>query len=87
LQQLDVSKNPNLRWLDCSGNPITELDISININLGKSGPDKNWDPAIGLYGMPSLGQVCVWTMPFPPEGVTIDTTNSPNVYFTTECGK
>jgi hypothetical protein len=24
-------------------------------------------------------------MPFPPEGVIIDTTGSPNVYFTTEC--
>ena len=21
-----------------------------------------------------LGEVCVWTMPFPPEGVTVDTT-------------
>jgi len=35
--------------------------------------------------MPELGAVCVWTIPFPPVEVTIDTTNSPNVYFTTDC--
>ena len=87
LSSLDLSNNKELRWLDCSENPLTELDISNNKNLGKSGPGKNWDPAIGLYDMPALGRVCVWTMPFPPEGVTIDTTGSPNVFFTTDCSK
>jgi len=37
--------------------------------------------------MPSLGEVCVWTIPFPPEDMTIDTEDSPKVYFTMECGK
>ncbi len=37
--------------------------------------------------MPSLGQVCVWDIPFPPAGVDVDTTDSPNVYFTTDCSK
>jgi len=35
--------------------------------------------------MPTLFKVCVWEMPFPPSGISIDTTNSPNVYFTTDC--
>jgi len=35
--------------------------------------------------MPSLYKVCVWTMPFPPAGVTVDTTGSKNVYFTMTC--
>jgi len=34
--------------------------------------------------MESLHEVCVWTFPFPPEGVTLRE-GSPNVYFTTEC--
>jgi hypothetical protein len=38
-----------------------------------------------LDNMPTLLEVCVWEMPFPPEGVEIDTTGSPNIYFTTEC--
>jgi len=40
---------------------------------------------IGLNDMPSINQVCVWVMPFPPDGVDVDTTNSPNVFFTTDC--
>jgi hypothetical protein len=38
-----------------------------------------------LASMPSLYKVCVWTMPFPPTGVAVDTTGSPNVYFTMNC--
>ncbi len=35
--------------------------------------------------MPMLFEVCVWELPFPPEGVEIDTTDSPNVCFETDC--
>ena len=35
----------------------------------------------------SLEKVCVWNMQFPPDGVEVDTTGSPNVYFTTDCSK
>jgi len=35
--------------------------------------------------MPSLNKVCVWEMPFPPAGVSVSTTDSPNIYFTTDC--
>jgi hypothetical protein len=55
--------------------PIRQLDISNNTKL----------TSICFSNMPNLYQVCVWTMPFPPEGVEVDTSDSPNVYFTTEC--
>jgi len=32
-----------------------------------------------LYG------VCVWILPFPPAGIEIIKTDSPHVYFTTDC--
>jgi hypothetical protein len=37
--------------------------------------------------MSSLSKVCVWILPFPPTGFTIDRTNSLNVYFSTDCRK
>lgn len=82
LTYLDLSNNPNLIELDCGnpwlgGNNITELDLSNNNKL----------KGISLTNMPSLSEVCVWTMPFPPEGVLVNTEGSPNVYFTTDCSK
>jgi hypothetical protein len=41
-----------------------------------------------INDMPSLYEVCVWELPFPTEEIyDLDTTGSPNVYFTTECSK
>jgi len=51
------------------------LDVSNNTAL-------NW---LNLNDMPSLNKVCVWEMPFPPDEVDVDVTNSPNVLFTTDC--
>jgi len=34
-----------------------------------------------IRDMPSLKEVCVWTIPFPPVGVEMDTSGSPNLYF------
>ena len=82
LTSLDLSNNHNLKELRCGNrwgggdNIITVLDISNNIQLEK----------IYLYNIPSLTEVCVWTMPFPPEGVEVYTDGSPNVYFTTNGG-
>jgi len=42
---------------------------------------------LDISEMPSLYEVCVWTLPFPPEGFLVFTSGSPNVYFTTECSK
>ncbi|MEN8251657.1 MAG: hypothetical protein ABFS32_22240 [Bacteroidota bacterium] len=89
LTNLDVSNNTNLGQLWCDGNQIARLDISNNINLGKG--NEPWivriNPAVSIRDMPTLAEVCVWTMPFPPTEMEIDTTGSPNVYFTTECSE
>jgi hypothetical protein len=99
LTSLDVSNNTALRNLDCGGNQLTSLDVSNNTDLIslKCG----WNQLITLdlsnnttieflivSGMPTLYEVCVWEMPFPPEYIedeNVDTTGSPNVNFTTEC--
>lgn len=75
LINLDISNNNALVDLMCGINQLTSLDLSNNTSLSY----------IELNDMPSLEQVCVWTLPFPPEGFEVDTTGSPNVYFTTEC--
>jgi len=52
------------------------LDISNNSSIS----------TLDIKEMPSLYEVCVWEMPFPPNnGVHVYTDGSPNVYFTTEC--
>ena len=72
---LNLSTNINLWWLNCNGNQLTSLDVSGCIIL----------QSLLLFNMPTLYEVCVWEIPFPPTGVNIDTTGSPNVYFTTDC--
>jgi len=75
LSSLDFSGNSVLRFLNCDDNPLSSLDISYNIALEE----------IKTRDIPELHEVCVWTMPFPAMGVKIDTSESPNVYYTTEC--
>lgn len=82
LTSLDLSNLVDLDHLECGSNLFTSLDISNNSKLGKV--------YIGylclvISDMPSLQEVCVWTLPFPPEGLNITTSGSPNVYFTTDC--
>jgi len=77
LTHLDLSNNLNLIYLDCSDNPISNLDISINTML----------EYIFLKDMSYLEAVCTWEIPFPPPGIEVDISNSPNVYFTTDCSK
>ena len=75
LTRLNVSNNTALKVLWCGRNRLTNLDISTNTAL----------TFVALVDMPSLHQVCVWEMPFPPDSIKIDTSNSPNVYFTADC--
>jgi Leucine-rich repeat (LRR) protein len=75
LASLDVSRNTILNFFDCSGNQLSSLDVSNNRNI--------WRLDIGE--MPSLYKVCVWEMPFPQAFISVYKTNSPNVYFTTDC--
>ena len=75
ITSMDLSKNTLITKLNCSGNLLTNLDISMTISL----------QGLDLADMPSLNQVCVWDVPFPPIGYAINLAGSPNVYFTTEC--
>ncbi len=89
---LDLSDNINLETLHCASNPLTSLDLSNNINLETLyctyNPIKSLDLSnnpnltdIDISNMQNLEQVCVWTMPFPPAGVTVNKSGSDNVYF------
>ena len=82
ITDLDISRNTNLLWLGLDGNLLSRLDVSNNIKLGTT-----INPALGLSEMPTLTEVCVWTTPFPPSGMEVDTAGSPNVYFTTDCSE
>lgn len=84
LTSLDVSNNPFLVELWCGDNLITSLDISVNTALGSVDSDSY---ALDISSMPTLYKVCVWTMPFPPADVTVNTSYSPNVTYTTECSE
>ena len=75
LTGLDVTRNAALTDLYCGENQLDSLDISNNLILR----------SVHLNDMPSLYKVCVWELPFPPEKVDVNTTNSPNVYYTTDC--
>lgn len=77
LPSLDVSNNTALETLDCNFNQLTSLDVSKNTALKR----------LRIKDIPSLYKVCVWELPFPSTGVELDTTDSPNVYFTTDCSK
>ncbi|MCK4345408.1 MAG: hypothetical protein KAX05_08985 [Bacteroidales bacterium] len=75
LSSLDVSNNTKLKNLTCAETWLTSLDISKNTAL----------EYINLHLMSWLHEVCVWTMPFPPAGVEMNTYLSPGIYFTTDC--
>ncbi len=51
----------HLQYLDCSYTWIQSLDLSQNYNL----------TYLNLQGLSDLDYVCVWTLPFPPAGVTV----------------
>jgi Leucine-rich repeat (LRR) protein len=85
LTSLDVSGCKALRSLYCSSNQLVNLNISKNINLPSNvGESRGF---LDLSNMPTLYEVCVWGMPFPPGDYLIDTTGSPNMYFTIDCAE
>jgi len=81
LSSLDVSNNTALNHFDCGYNLLTSLNISNNVAISSNGC---WVNALNIDGMPSLYEVCVWET-FSLGSVEVDATESPNVYFTTEC--
>jgi len=86
ITNLDVSHNLDLIFLICGSNQLSNINISNNINL-LSSPFLHLNGILDLSQMPTLYEVCVWEMPFPPEDIfgSVDTTDSPNVYFATDC--
>jgi len=87
LTNLDLTNLLDLHILDCRDNQLTSLDLSNNSRMGPV--EHLYYPAceLDIRNLPSLEEVCVWTMPFPPEGFKLCMDGSPNVYFTTECSK
>ncbi len=77
LTSLDVTNNIALEYLNCDVNELTSLDVSNNTAL----------TSLYLMTMPALYKVCVWEMPFPPDGLEVYTAGSPNLYYTTDCHK
>jgi hypothetical protein len=75
LTTLDVSKNIALTRLDCSDNQLSSLDVSKNTALTN----------LIISDIPTLHEVCVWEMPFPPAGVNVERVGSPNMCFETNC--
>jgi hypothetical protein len=92
LVNLDISACPLLRSMDIRANRLTELDLSNNEALEELDVCKNLISTIHLCcnktlskiqlsEMPNLEKVCVWTLPFPPEGVYLDIAGAPGITF------
>ena len=71
LDSLNVSSNTALQYLKIGRNLLTKLDVTNNTSL----------KSLSIDEMPTLECVLVWELPFPPEGLEVDTTSSPNVVF------
>ena len=74
---IDVSHNVSLICFICGGYQLTGIDISRNTLLEH----------LNIQNMPSLKKVCTWISPFPPSGVYVASSGSPNVYYSTYCSK
>jgi Leucine-rich repeat (LRR) protein len=74
---LDVSKNMALKTIYCGSNRLTTLNVSKNAGLHK----------LNIMAMSSLFKVCVWKIPFPSTNVEVNTSGSPNVYYSIDCRK
>jgi Leucine-rich repeat (LRR) protein len=87
LTGLDVTALPRLFALYCGGNQLSSLDLSNNKALSINPGYYYFGYHLSLKDMPGLQNVCVWTLPFPPNGFLLDKKGSPNVNFTTDCSK
>ena len=96
ITDLDVSNNPSLLKLKCHINALDSLDVSVNIGLIHLYCGYNQLTSLdisnntqliefSIESMYSLGEICVWELPFPPEGMLYINTGSPNAYFNAEC--
>lgn len=76
LKGIDVSRNHQLEYLDCSGNIITSLDLSNNVNLNYIDASFNLDLSSIVF--PSQNQI--YTLQLTSTSLeTIDVSNLPNL--------
>jgi len=75
LTTLILLNNPGLIALGCSHNLLTHLNLSHNIAL----------LFLDISLMPTLGGICVWTLPFPSGGVEVNSEGSDSIFYTTNC--
>jgi len=98
LSELDISNNQALVKLVCNNNLLTSLDLSAIRGLTKmiscgnqlSRLDISMHSSlllIGVDNMPMLTEVCVWILPFPPEGIIVLQGFSPNINFISTCSR
>jgi hypothetical protein len=98
LSEIDISHNQSLTRLSIKNNLLTSLDLSANsglttmISCGNQlrRLDISMHPSLTLIGvdnMPMLNEVCVWTLPFPPEGIIVLQAYSPYIQYTTNCSR
>jgi len=76
ITSIDLSKNTALTKLNCYSSKLTDLNISNNVAL----------TYVNLENIPSLINVCVWVIPFPPVGVEVYANASPNIIYSSNCG-
>ncbi|MCF8225000.1 MAG: BspA family leucine-rich repeat surface protein [Bacteroidales bacterium] len=84
ITELDLTNNAWLGHLDCSANLLTSLDICNNTDLMiDQNPDYTYGFNLLLMDMPTLTEVIVWELPFPPEGrkEKYSATGSDNIVF------
>ena len=92
LPELDVSNNPELTFLQCSFNQLSNLKLhnnnALEVLYARANEFKKLDLRnvqnlidLNLRGNP-IEEVCVWTLPFPPDNVHVIPDDIP---FTTEC--
>lgn len=58
LTSLDISKNSNLKWLDCSSNQLTSLDVSNNSELDNLYCGSNQLTSLDVSNNPELFNFC-----------------------------
>jgi hypothetical protein len=92
IKSLNVSGCLALTYLDCGENQLTSLDVTKNTGLTSLWCNQNQLNSLDLCNndsirylwieeMPTLDNVFVWEAPFPPLGVDVSTSGSPNVVF------
>jgi len=72
----------NLDSLTITLNPLKGIDLSSNTALRYLECT-----SLNLSANTGLTEVCVWTLPFPPQGVVVLQAYSPNIEFITTCSR